>query len=1006
MEWISPNQGNILSEVEGNIIEPIRIEINGSENYEITKISGNFPNGISLNKDDEGYFLAGTLDLVEETTTYYFTLQAKDLDTEEYIQRWFSMTVETLDTKWDNENKINFEEYEKTYFSYQFKLKNPEGNEVYKKISGELPEGVFLSETGLLYGVPEEDSVKEYEFKIGIFRNDILQNIEIPTIRIKINDLSLLNKPIWITSEGIISYVNYGENFNIQLVAYDPKGREIKYREKNKNLPDNLNFYPNGVISGNCATKFAKTWSIDVQPYIENIIEGDWRTFQIVSNSQTENYKIEWITEDLSNAKIGYPYSFQLETKSKTNVKYQIINGSLPDGLNMDNDGNIYGIPDYQEFKKYSFIIRAYNNITFAIKEFTIEVEKGLSENTVDVYLNINKENQQGYQQLISDYDYSSQYKPINPLYKIDSFPKINVCTLNTWDNVLLKYKLSLFNTPIDIFWKETKKKSFNDYDFFYKDFNEVNSITEDWKLNKHDEINGDTKIYDRYGNEFIPGYVREKISNNDLSIKYYKLGADKKPDSDELGEEIPESNEKYIKEEVNEERTNYYYIDIENNTEYLIHDPVYYCQGERISEKKFREITDYINYGNTYVIDDNGDKLYVEPITTGRFYETESKRIVNLNETIYVRPEIINDKIVYRKYILKDKEEIDVSIIDKEGEYCSFNPYKDEKNVFKYIDISKYGAILNENDEDTDEDKNNYYKFKSNPEPISFITTSINGIRKAFTEPINVEKYNGKLWYKISNQEIIKDETYNNKRYVIKYNKEEDYYYIEFDGIDSYVRVYKKINDNSYVQAYANMGTPENPDYRPLLQKSTTFDGKVDWIYYMVYPEGTELPITNTLFITDFEWDSGSKYICEKNNEGYYEWFKVEQVENPYIYRASANSDYGYDKDIVLPFVSDENVKNNQVTFLNIEEEQELLPEYMEGKYTPTLPLFYSISNSQDAILQNINTYEKEGHNWYGKKFVFFELHFSPRYKKDIDKFTILFYNDVNENTPGFLLI
>ena len=96
MEWISPNQGNILSEIEGKIIEPIEIEIGGSNNYEITKVSGNFPNGISLVENNGSYSLQGTLDLVEETTEYYFTLQAKDLDTEEYIQRWFSINVITL----------------------------------------------------------------------------------------------------------------------------------------------------------------------------------------------------------------------------------------------------------------------------------------------------------------------------------------------------------------------------------------------------------------------------------------------------------------------------------------------------------------------------------------------------------------------------------------------------------------------------------------------------------------------------------------------------------------------------------------------------------------------------------------------------------------------------------------------------------------------------------------------------------------------------------------------
>ena len=1004
MEWISPNQGKILSEIEGKVIEPIEIEISGSNNYEITKVSGNFPNGISLVENNGSYSLQGTLDLVEETTEYYFTLQAKDLDTEEYIQRWFSMNVETLDTKWDDENKINFEEYEKTYFSYQFKLKNPERNEIFKKISGELPEGLNLSETGLLYGVPEEDREKEYNFKIGIFRNEILQeDIITPVIKIKIDDLSLLNKPIWVTSEGIISYVNYDDNVNIQLVAYDTKGREIKYRCKEKNLPDNLSFDDNGIISGTCKTNFAKTWSIDVQPYIVNISEGDWRTFQIITNSQLENNKIDWITEELDNTKIGYPYSFQLKTKSKLSVKYQIVSGNLPDGLTMDNNGNIYGITNYQNIGEYSFIIRAYNDIAFSIKEFTINVEKGLSQNTVDVYLNINKEHQQEYQEIISKYDISSKYNPLNPMYKIDSFPKINICSLNTWDNVLLKYKLSQFNTPIDIIWKETKKKSFENVDFFYKDFNEVNKYTENLEFKIHEN---DTIYEDRYGNEFIPGYIRESIDGNELEIKYYKLGDDKNPESEELGEEITDIEN--IKKEVNEIRTNYYYVNPDNDDEYLIHDPVYYYQGIMITKEEFMKIYNYIDYGNSFVLDENNNKIYIEPIEIGRFYETESKRIVNLNEIIYVKPENNDDTIIYKKYILKYDEEsdeeveIEVSIIDKEGQYCSFNPIKNKENEFKYIDISKYGSIQNE------EKIDHYYKFNSPTIPCK--TSSINGIREAFTQPFNVEKYEGKLWYKVSNQEIINDD-FIGRKFTIKYNKEEDYYYIE--NLSSF-RVYKKIDENSYTQVFANIGDDSNPDWKPVVIRTSSINQRVNWLFYMVYPEGTEVPLTNSLFETDFEWDKGSKYICELNDDGYYEWFKVKQAENPYIYYASNNTKYGYDKDIVLPYVSDDNVKDGQVTFLDLEIEKDLLPDYMEEIsndekikiYNPTLPLFYAIPNSQNAILQNINAYEKQGHYWYGKKFVFFELNFSPRYKKDIDNFTILFYNSVNENVPRFLLI
>lgn len=476
MEWISPNQK--IEKIEGETLSE-KIIVDEDNNYIITKVSGNFPNGISLIEKEDGYYLEGNFDLIEKTTEYYFTLQASN--EEKSLQQWFSIKVDSKITEWGLNEDVPTEVFEKTYFSYQFELKNPEGNERFKKIYGELPNGIFISDTGLLYGVPEEDNDKIYEYKVGVYRNDNLI-IESPKMSIKINDLSLLNKPLWATDSGIIGYIDYNNSKYLFVKAYDIKGREVKYEESSDdwNIPLGINFDTDtGEFYGTCETKSSLSWNFSIRPYVEDegeIIYGDWRRFTIITNAVESDNLIKWVTEELPLTKIGYNYNSIIEATSKNKIFFELSSGNLPKGLKLNKNGNIYGIIDYQDIGEYKFVVRAYTQLSFAIKEFTINVEEGLSQNAVDVALYINKENDEEYHQLIGNFDRSSAYNSSNNLYKISTHPQLYVATLNTWDDILLKYKFEQFNTPIDIIWKETKKKTINDsednpkYDFFYKE--------------------------------------------------------------------------------------------------------------------------------------------------------------------------------------------------------------------------------------------------------------------------------------------------------------------------------------------------------------------------------------------------------------------------------------------------------------------------------------------------------------------------------------------------------
>lgn len=991
MEWISPNQGNILSMIEGNVINPIKIEIGDSENYVVTKVSGNFPEGISLVKKDDGYYIEGSLDLVSETTTYYFTLEAKDLDTDEYIQRWFSITVETKITYWDANNDPNLNIVEKFYFSYEYKLINPEGNEIFKKVYGELPQGMIISESGLLYGLPEENRFNEYKFKIGIYRNDKLI-ITSPLLSIKVEDISTYDKPIWITDKGIIEYVEYSKYKDITFRAIDPKGGEIIYRKgTNFNLPDGIYFSDNtrtsGHLEGTCQTHTSNKWDFDI--IASNGLYDVSRTFTIISNAIDSDYLIEWETNELDNAKIGYNYNGFVKAKSSRELTYIIVEGKLPNGLKMDKNGNIFGNVDFQEIGDYEFVVKVYNDMSFEIKTFSITVEKGLSKDSLDVYLYINKDNQQEYQEMLMKYDRMSAYNSSNPLYKIPSMPKIDICSIKTWDNTLLKYKFEQFNTPIDIIWKEIKKKALSDYDFFYKDFNEINKKSElfDLKLHSDDE----TIETDRFGNEFKPGYIREKININDVEIIYRKMN----PDGSEG--EIIEDIENIVKE-IDGDEIKYYYIDPETGNKQLIFNPQYYYQGTLLTKDEVENIDNYAEFPNMYVVNPSLDStnennyIYIEPISIGRYYEKDTLKIVDINETIYIRKEIIDNKEIFIRYILDNGEEKEVQVVDEENQYCSYDPHNKNNNHY-YIDISNYDGINYNNKID------NYYRFNS--ETVKYQTTSINEIRNVLKEPFNVSRYNGKLWYKIGSQEFVYKKNgdiqdFDFQRYILRYDEKTKQYYADFNGNKIYLYVYRKDENNEFKQVYAEI----DGEYKPLIQKASILDGIVDFVFYTVYRKGYNIPFTNALF--ECEWDENLKLTCEFDEEtGIYQWFRIKEIENPYVYYASENTSYGFDRDIVLPNIKEEHIEDGKVIFMN----EDILPDYMEGEYKPILPLYFANTNSQNAILKEINAYEKEGHYWYERKFVFYEIHFSPKYN-DMDNFTIDFYNHKNENSPEFLLI
>lgn len=1006
IDWITPN-GIIVNDYEQAILKDVFINVEPSE-VNVELISGELPNGITLNKVRNGrYSLEGELPIVDKETSYYFTLRASLND--EYSDRYFAINIKNKKTTWNLAQPDNFSFSETSYVSQQLELLNETGDEVFFKISGELPSGLALNNSGLIYGivgdVPEE---MEYFFKIGVKKNNeiILER----DFSITVVKLSSLEEPIWITEEGLIGTLNYNQISSMLVKAYDPNNLPILYKMGEKGiLPTGLSLNVNsGRIEGQLKSEYSRDWDFNI--IVSNGAYEVSRDFKISTNVISAENDINWISEPmLGNYKVGENVLIKLETKSNFPVVYSLITDTLPVGLSFNNQGEIIGLLDYQNLGTHSFIVEATNGYKTIQRTFTLDVVKGLGKNSVKCYFYINHEYDTEYNSLVGTFDRNTAYDSSNPLYKINPKPIIDICTLTCFDKTLLKQML-YFNKPLNISWDKTVRKNYvkNDsviYSAFYKSLRENPSIG---------------------GNVLIQGN------------KVYIIPSRESP-------------------------TGYY-------TEYT-HEPI---TPTGAIQTESRENLRYINYLNK--------KVYIEVLNSSQYYEEDSKIVVDYSEPIYIEEYIYQNTVYQKKYILKDKVKYYVK-------QCEDNTLMDTKTK-KYLDLSIDAVEIL-----YDSPITRYFFIERNTTSIAYPST--NEIREILSQPIFVEKNeNDNILYDVGTQEII-SENKKYPQYTLYWDEEKQTYYASYNGEKTYMNVYAVKNDDPSQSAnlvYASWeragyksdldgGTAKTDSFEDILNggyaDTENFDEivdanferyvlqpvqvyteylntDVDYKQYYVYEKDTQKLQENILFT--LSWKPSCKFIVINGKVHH-----VGTIDKPWMYIPELNEVIGYPNKIVLPYVKDENIKNdNTISYIKFfDKELESLPawkvkdinnwkvntsyivgdtfvyegvyyvvvqnftstntfeldnvrrmtdteisEYTKTYYFPTLDLFYSKPNTNLLALSTLNSIENKGGYWTGRKFVFFETHFQPLYESNIDNFSIDFYNHNDKRTPEFQLI
>lgn len=910
INWITA-QGILLKDYEEAPVNNIFIQVEPTTSI-IKKIAGEYPLNMDLVYVEPGKYqlisTTGKLPIVNEETTYYFTLRAENED--EYSDRWFGITILNKQTDWDMPETY-FEYSETSYVSLQMKLLNAQGNEEFFKISGEMPPSLLINKSGLIYGiVDEQDKEKTFYFTIGVRRDDNI--ILTKDFSIKVVKLSSLNEPIWITEAGFLGVLEYDESSNLFVKAYDPNGLPITYTlstSGNDNLPPGLSLDENtGKITGRLSTRYTDTWNFTI-----NVTNGDYtvsRDFYINTNVISENNKIEWVSESLlGNIAIGNNVYIQLETNSKKTVNYTIVSGNLPAGLSFLSTGSINGVLEYQEIKPYSFIVEASNGSNVIQKEFTINVIKGLGQNALKCFYYINNEYMVEYNEMKNSFDTETAYQPLNSKYDINTKPRLDICTLNCFDKILLKHILN-FNSTDSYHWKRTVKQDFNNiYSVYYKELQEVNSDSNTYHINGN-------KTFIKQSKTSPTGWVTE-YGNTPIQP---------------------------------------------NST----------LSNDWIDGKKY-----YINSFN--------EKIYIEFLNDSMYYEIETLKIVPFGTPIFKEQKTFQNELIEYLYILNNENKIYVT--------------QAADNQLLNIETQTVLSDTKENIEVLQDERTRRWYFIPDSS-LNIVPASVTGIRDALNTQIFVEKNNNlNVVYDVATQVIINGID-TSKKFIIKWDNERKTYYTEFNGEEVYLDVYAVLETDPTKTPIQVEGFINGTNYQLVRVWQQFNNTDVDYLNYLVYEKGTNKLEENIIF--ELDWNKGSEFIIQNGVVHF-----ISYIDTPWMYKPELNESVGYGEEIVLPYILDYDVRdiNSKPYIYFFDKENESLIEW-KNRYYPTLDLFYSIPNTNVVSLSNLNQQERDGKYWTGKKFVFFEVTFEPIYNKNIDIFSIQFYNHNQEYSPEFQLI
>ena len=216
-------------------------------------------------------------------------------------------------------------------------------------VSGTLPTGLTLSESGLISGTP--NTTGTFEFTI--------QASNVAGSNTKTLSITILEPPTITTTtlqNGVVSTA-----YSAQLTATG--ATPITWSLESGALPPDLTISESGLISGTPTTPGVFEFTIKAS----NVAGSNTKTLSI-----TIDVPLIITTTTLQNGVVDTAYSTQLTATGATAVTWSLESGSLPTGLTISTSGLISGTPTVAN--TFKFTVKASNSWGSTTKTLEIKV--------------------------------------------------------------------------------------------------------------------------------------------------------------------------------------------------------------------------------------------------------------------------------------------------------------------------------------------------------------------------------------------------------------------------------------------------------------------------------------------------------------------------------------------------------------------------------------------------------------------------------------------------------
>lgn len=207
-------------------------------------------------------------------------------------------------------------------------------------VNGKLPFGLSMNSFGLITGTPTITAVNSFTVKA----TDNLGNSQDRAFSINIAAYS--PQPQWVTPSGSLGYFPPNLPTTIQLVATPvPPATEVTYKILSGNLPTGLSLSILGEITGTIPDDLSGSTIQFCIRATDNLGHIRDRTFAITVQGNTSPYltTASGLLISLYDSiwtEFNVPYNNPVDNNP---VTFKVINGSLPDGLEINTAGLIRG---------------------------------------------------------------------------------------------------------------------------------------------------------------------------------------------------------------------------------------------------------------------------------------------------------------------------------------------------------------------------------------------------------------------------------------------------------------------------------------------------------------------------------------------------------------------------------------------------------------------------------------------------------------------------------------